>query len=71
MLFICSHFLPHPSPDSVFTTSKKTNLCMSLGGRLHGMQQISIALKSLSAHKAVAEISFRRGQGVRRMATDI
>jgi hypothetical protein len=30
MLFICSHFLPHPSPDSVFTTSKKTNLCMSL-----------------------------------------
>jgi hypothetical protein len=57
MPFICSHFLPPLSPDSVFTTSKKTNLCMSLGGRLHGMQQISIALKSLSAHKAVAKIS--------------
>jgi hypothetical protein len=28
---------------------------MSLGGTLHGMQPISIVLKSLSAHKAVAE----------------
>jgi hypothetical protein len=55
MLFICSHFSPPPSPNSVFTTSKKTNLCMSLDGRLHGMQPISIVLKSLSAHKAVAE----------------
>jgi len=72
MHFICSHFLPPLAPDSVFTTSKKTNLCLSLGGRLHGMQQISIALKSLSEHKVVTKSSFRRGQGVRRgLPTDI
>jgi hypothetical protein len=35
---------------------------MPLGGRLHGMQQISIALKSLSARKAVAKSFSEEGK---------